>query len=180
MGRRSAKQWEIKFKCVKLMMDGMDTLTDKEEIKTYSVMMRNPLVFDNNVADVHNHIPYNLGPLNGKTTDDHLIGMSNIVLYIYENGLHRQWETVNDFKNTLKALNTLIPVTVSMNCDKTFKNGWQFTSENINECIKWNNKLKSVGVEELTCNKTGVIKSVDDVWGEWFEMNKSYLILENK
>jgi hypothetical protein len=176
MGRRSAKDWGIKFKCVKLMMTAMDSLTSKDEIKAYSVMMRNPLVFDNNVADVHNHIPYNIGPLKGKTTNDHLIGMSNIVLYIYEKGLHRKWETVKDFMNTLKALNTLIPVTVAMNSNKVFKKGWQFDSDNIDECIKWGNKLKSVGVTELVCNKTGEIKSVDIVWGEWYTVNKEYLL----
>ncbi len=175
MARRSMKKWEIQFNCVKLMMEAMDNLTSKEEIKAYSVMMRNPLVFDNNVAAVHNHIQYNLGDLVGKATDDHLIGMSNIVLYIYEKGLHRQWETVTDFMNTLKALNTLIPVTKSMNDSKVFKKGWQFESENIDDCIKWNKKLKSVGVTELTCNKTGEIKSVDTVWSEWYEVNKEYL-----
>lgn len=176
MARRSTKKWEIQFNCIKLMMTAMDNLTTKEEIKAYSVMMRNPLVFDNNVAAVHNHIQYNLGDLVGKTTDDHLIGMSNIVLYIYEKGLHRRWETVTDFMNTLKALNTLIPVTKAMNDSKVFKKGWQFESENIDDCIKWNEKLKSVGVEELTCNTTGETKSVDTVWNEWYEVNKSYLV----
>jgi hypothetical protein len=176
MARRSTKKWEIQFKCVKLMMEVMDNLTSKEEIKAYSVMMRNPLVFDNNVADVHNHIQYNLGDLGDvKTTDDHLIGMSNIVLYIFEKGLHREWKTVTDFKNTLKALNTLIPVTKSMNDSKVFKKGWQFTSENIGECIKWNNKLKSVGVTTLVCKKTGELKSVDDVWLEWYVVNEPFL-----
>ena len=176
MARRSIKKWEIQFKCVKLMMDAMDSLTSKEEIKAYSVMMRNPLVFDNNVADVHNLIPYTLSGVEDKTTEDHLIGMSNIVLYIYENGLHRKWKTVKDFMNTLKALNTLIPVTKHMNNSKIFKEGWQFESDNISECLNWNEKLKSVGVKELTCNKTGVIKSVDTVWDEWYEGNKKYLV----
>jgi hypothetical protein len=78
--------------------------------------------------------------------------------------------------NTLKALNTLIPVTKAMNDSKVFKKEWQFESEDIDDCIKWNNKLKSVGVEELTCNKTGETKSVDVVWNEWYESNKSYLV----
>jgi hypothetical protein len=176
MARRSREKWESHFKCVKTMMAGMDTLTDSEDIKNYAVMMRNPLVFDNNVAAVHNHIPYNLGELEGKTTDDHLIGMSNIVLYIYEKGLHRKWETVEDFMNTLKAMNTLIPVTKSMNDSKEFKKEWQFNSNNIDECINWNNKLKSVGITEVFCNKSGEKKSVDEVWNSWYESNKTYLI----
>lgn len=176
MGKRSMKKWEIQFNCVKLMMNAMDTLTNKDEIKAYSVMMRNPLVFDNNVSSVRNRIEYTVNKLDGKLTDDHLIGMSNIVLYIYEKGLHRKWVTVNDFINTLKALNTVIRVTKTMNNSKVFKHGWQFTSENIEDCIKWNNKLKSVGVNELVCNKTGVVKSVDVVWDEWYEVNKPYLI----
>jgi hypothetical protein len=158
------------------MMGVMDTLTSKEEIKAYSVMMRNPLVFDNNVADVHNRINCKITGLDGRTTDDHLIGMSNIVLYIFENGLHRKWETVDDFKNTLRALNTVITVTKSMNDSKVFKKEWQFDSENINECIKWNKKLKSVGVTELTCNTTDGPISVDVVWEKWYEKNKKYLV----
>jgi hypothetical protein len=176
MARRSKKTWEMKFKCVQKFMSVMDTMGEDEElIECCATMLRNPVVFDNNVKEVKNVIPYKISGLKGKLTEDHLIGMSNMVLYMFKNGIHKKWNNVQDFKNTMKSLNVLLPVTKEMNDNGTFK-GWQFKSNNINECIKWNSKLKSVGVTELVCEKTGKKVSVDEAWSTWFEENKTFLV----
>jgi len=181
---RDKKTWEMKFKCVKKFMTVMDTMgADDELIECCSTMLRNPVVFDNNVKEVKSVIPFEIEGLKDSTTkvtEDHLIGMSNMVLYMFRNGLHRTWETVEDFKNTLKALNVLLPVTKEMNDNGTFKKGWQFKSGNINDCIKWDKKLKSVGITELICKETGEKVSVEDAWATWFEGNKEFLTTNGK
>ncbi len=175
MGKRSEKDWKNKFKCVKKLMSVMDTLGEDDElIECCAKMLRNPVVFDNNVNEVKTLIPFTVGGVSGKITEDHLIGMSNMVLYMFKNGLHKKWKTVDDFKFTLRSLNVLITVTKKMNDSGEFKN-WQFNSKNINECINWNKKLKSAGITELMCNETGVKTSVDKVWSDWYEKNKTFL-----
>lgn len=176
MAGRTKKTWEMKFKCVKKFMSVMDTMgADDELIECCSTMLRNPVVFDNNVKEVKSIVPFEIDGLSGKITEDHLIGMSNMVLYMFRNGLHKTWDTVEDFKNTMKALNVLLPVTKEMNDSGTFKKGWQFKSGNINDCIKWNEKLKSVGVTELICKVSGEKVSVDEAWNTWYNDNKTFL-----
>ncbi len=114
MAGRSEKEWENKFECVKRLMYVMDSLSNDfgenhEILETCATMLRNPIIFDNNLKEVKTKLPYHIEGMD-KETDDHLIGISNIVLFIYKKGIHRKWVTVEDFKNTLKALNVLLPV----------------------------------------------------------------------
>jgi len=132
-------------------------------------MLRNPIIFDNNIKEVKTYLPYHIKGMRDEKTKDHLIGMSNIVLYIFKNRLHDKWKSVSDFKKTLKSLNVLIPVTKELNDMGVFKNGWKFGYDDIDVCINWNDKLKSVGVTHLICNKTGIEVCVDKVWGEWYK-----------
>lgn len=138
-------------------------------------MLRNPVIFDNNVKEVKTCLPYHIEGMNNET-EDHLIGMSNIVLFIYKKGIHKKWHTVDDFKRTLKALNILLPIEKSLNDSKTFKHEWLFDYSNIEDCINWDKKLVSVGVKSLVCNKT--LKSVDVkiVKEYWLEEYKDLLV----
>lgn len=173
--KRSQKEWEINFRCSKDLLSVMDTYTDDATIERCSVLLRNPIIFDNNVKDVKTVLPFSVVSEGGKTLADHLIGTSNIVLYIFKNGLHKKWETVDDFKNTLKTLNVLLVIPSHLNNKSVFKNGWQFKSNNINDCIKWNDKLKSVGIDKLICNETGEIVDIDIIWTNWYNKNKGFL-----
>ena len=110
-----------------------------------------------------------------KETDDHLIGMSNIVLYIHKKGLHKKWKSVEDFKKTLKALNVLLPIEKTLNNSKKFKHDWNFNYDNIESCIEWDKKLESVGIKELVCDTTKEKISVKKIKELWFEENKNYL-----
>lgn len=173
MSKRSIKTWENKFKCVKAFMGVMDTfdVIDNDLIETCSTMLRNPIVFDNNIEEVKMRLPYHIEGMENENTEDHLIGMSNMVLYIFKNRLHDKWDTVSDFKKTLKTLNLLLPVTKELNDKGKFKGGWKFNYDNIDECVNWNMKLKSVNITHLICNETGKKVCVDKVWNEW---NKSF------
>ena len=106
-------------------------------------------------------------------TKDHLVGMSNIVLYIYKNKIYERWNSVSDFISTLKALQVLLPLPKSLNDKGTFKS-WQFDITNINECIKWYRKLQNENILFLN-DKNGNLVSVMDVYNEWYQNNKSYL-----
>ena len=91
---RSKKEWENRFHCVKKLMSAMDDLSyefenNTEILETCATMLRNPVIFDNNVKDVKTQIPYSIENM-GKETEDHLIGISNIVLYIFKKKLHKK------------------------------------------------------------------------------------------
>lgn len=174
--RRGNKEWENHFICVTDFMGTMDKHVGNDSlIECFATRLRNPVVFDNNVESVKNRVPYSVAGLNGKLTEDHLIGTSNMVLYIFKKGLHRKWENVSDFMKTLKALNVLITVTKEVNDCKEFKGDWKFNYTNIDDCIKWNLKLKSVGINTLICDETSEVVSVDTVWNKWFTENKEFL-----
>lgn len=177
--KRSKKEWENRYECVKRLMDVMDALSNDFEnnteiLETCATMLRNPIIFDNNVKDVKTHIPYSIESMK-KETEDHLIGISNIVLYIYKRKIHKKWSTVEDFKNTLKALNVLLPVEKNLNNTKIFKHDWKFKYENIESCIFWDKKLESVGITELICNETNTKVSVKTIRESWYEKNKKFL-----
>jgi aspartokinase-like uncharacterized kinase len=176
---RGNKEWEHRFQCVKRMMSVMDSLTedfvnDNEILETCATMLRNPIIFDNNVVEVKTKLPYHIENMN-KETDDHLIGMSNIVLYIHKRGIHKKWKSVEDFKKTLKALNVLLPIEKALNNSKTFKHEWNFNYDNIESCIEWDKKLESVGITELICNITKEKIPVNLIKELWYEENKQYL-----
>lgn len=180
MSSRSKKEWENKFECVKRFMLVMDSLSedfagDSSIIETCATMLRNPIIFDNNLKEVKTQLPYHIEGMDNET-EDHLIGISNIVLYIYKKGIHKKWVTVDDFKKTLKALNVLLPVEKSLNDNGTFKYGWKFDYEDIEDCINWDKKLESVGITELVCNKTKEKVSVKSIKESWFDEYKDLIV----
>jgi len=177
---RSKKEWENKFECVKRLMSVMDSLANdfgpnSEIIETCATMLRNPIIFDNNLKEVKTKLPYTIeGMIN--ETEDHLIGMSNMVLFIYKKGIHRKWSNVDDFKRTLKALNVLLPVEKSLNDSGTFKNGWMFDYDGIEDCINWDKKLESVGITHLVCNETNEMVAVSSIKESWLEEYRDLLV----
>ena len=176
---RTKEEWENRYECVKRLMSVMDTLSidfegDTKKLQTCATMLRNPIIFDNNVKVVKTRLPYSIENMN-QETEDHLIGISNIVLYMYKRRLHNKWNNVEDFKKTLKALNVLLPIEKSLNNTKVFKHEWSFNYDNIESCINWNKKLESVGITDLICDKTKQKVSVCKIREEWYESNKEYL-----
>jgi hypothetical protein len=176
---RTKEEWENRYQCVKRLMSVMDLLSEDFEgnnqiLETCATMLRNPVIFDNNVKVVKTRLPYSIENMY-KETEDHLIGISNIVLYIYKRGLHRRWESVEDFQKTLRALNVLLPIEKSLNNTKVFKHEWSFSYDSIESCINWDKKLESVGITELVCNETNQKVSVSKIREEWYKLNKEYL-----
>ena len=151
-----------------------DIYKDEDMIKSYSTMLRNPIIFDNNVKEVTHLLPYHIENTESGTKD-HLIGMSNIVLYIFKKELHKKWDTLNNFKNTLKALNVLLKVPKKLNDSGSYKFGWHFDIDSVEECLNWDTKLKSSGIDYLISNETGEKVDVTLIRNEWFESVKNFL-----
>ena len=187
-GRRSVKKWVNQFKISKKLFESLSELDQEEDddlIREACVGFRNPVVFDNQVSDAVFELPYYIPVVinnnmsddekkkNEVITKDHLVGMSNIVLYIYENKIHQRWNTHEDFIRSLKALQVLLKLPKVINDSKVFKS-WQFDRKNINDCIYWNKKLKNAGITHVF-DENGNQVSVDDVWSDWYENNKSFL-----
>jgi hypothetical protein len=180
--KRSDSKWENQFKISQKIFELISELgtynngplNDNELIRDACVAFRNPVVFDNQVSDAVFELPYHI-PGNDveSMTKDHLVGMSNIVLYIYVNKIYQRWNNSNDFINTLKALQVLLPLPKSLNDRGSFKS-WQFDISNINDCIQWNKKLKNEGITHVF-DKDNQQVLVDDVWNDWYENNKSFL-----
>lgn len=176
-GRRSSEKWENQFKISQKIFESISELSQLNSnglIRDACVAFRNPVVFDNQVSDAVFELPYYI-PGNGiePMTKDHLVGMSNIVLYIYVNKIYQRWNNSDDFINTLKALQVLLRLPKSLNDRGTYKS-WQFDIHNINDCIKWNEKLKNEGITHVS-DKNNQQVLVDDVWNEWYQNNKSFL-----
>ena len=175
---RTKEEWENRFQCVKRLMSVMDSIAEDFEgdkvLETCATMLRNPIIFDNNVKEVKTKLPFHVENM-GNETEDHLIGMSNIVLYIHKRGIHKKWDSVDDFKKTLTALNVLLPIEKQLNNSKTFKHEWNFNYENIESCIEWDKKLESVGIKELICDVTKEKIPVSKIKETWYEKNKQYL-----
>ena len=187
-GRRSVKKWVNQFKISKKVFESLSELDQEEDddlIREACVGFRNPVVFDNQVSDAVFELPYYIPVVindnmsdaqkkkNEVITKDHLVGMSNIVLYIYENKIHQRWNTHEDFIRSLKALQVLLKLPKVINDSKVFKS-WQFDRKNINDCIYWNKKLKNAGITHVFDENNNQV-SVDDVWSDWYENNKSFL-----
>mgnify|MGYP003349746244 CR=1 FL=1 len=144
---------EHQFIIAKTLLESMEQFRDNDElVRSFCVGLRNPVIFDNQVSEAFYTLPYkmeldnqNSGPL----TEDHLIGISNIVLYIFKNEIYKRWNNVEDFKKTLKTFQVLLTVPKSLNDKGSYKYGWQFDVDNINECIKWDVKLKNENIRPL-------------------------------
>jgi hypothetical protein len=176
-GRRSSEKWENQFKISQKIFESISELGQLNSnglIRDACVAFRNPVVFDNQVSDAVFELPYYISGNEGESmTKDHLVGMSNIVLYIYVNKIYQRWNNFEDFISTLKALQVLLPLPKRINDSGAFKS-WQFDIHNINDCIKWNEKLKNEGISHVF-DKNNQQVLVDDVWTEWYQNNKSFL-----
>lgn len=173
MGKRTKKTWENYFIMCKSLFLMMEDLWEKHQdeslIKTIATALRNPIIFDNNLSDASYILPYVSDLESEKFMKDHLIGMSNIVLYIYQKKLYYKWDDVESFKLTLRALQVLLYIPKTLNSTKKFKS-WQFNINNISDCIKWNEKLKQNNIFHLYDEYNNKI-SVDDVWFDWYNNN---------
>ena len=177
--KRTPEKWDSQFQISKKIFEGIPELGKiggTELIRDACVAYRNPVVFDNQVADacfkLPFYVPYDLGE---KLTHDHLIGTSNIVLYIHRNKINERWTSYEDFIKTLKSLQVLLLMPKSLNDKGSFKNNWQFDYHNINNCIKWNDKLRREGIEFLISENNQFRSPIDDVWEEWYETFKEFL-----
>jgi hypothetical protein len=175
--KRSIEKWNNQFLINQKIFESISELSnlgDDNLVQDACVAHRNPVVFDNQVSDAVFELPYYIeGNAGDAMTKDHLIGMSNIVLYIHKNKINERWKSVDDFVNTLKALQVLLPIPKWLNDKGTFKS-WQFDIQNIDNCIKWNDKLKREGITHLKC-VDGTFSEVDDVWESWYNHFKKYL-----
>lgn len=166
-------QYQISKKCFESISE-LGASNDLELIRDACVAFRNPVVFDNQVSAAVHELPYCIPGKPGESmTKDHLVGMSNIVLYIYINKIHERWTCPDDFIATLRALQVLLPLPKSLNDRGSFKS-WQFDVQNINDCIHWYKKLQNEGITHLH-NQSGKLVPVMDVYTEWYENNKSFL-----
>lgn len=175
---RSTEKWEHQYIISKTLLESMEPYEDNDQlIRSFCVGLRNPIVFDNHVNEAYHNLPYKLEDCDkndGPLTNDHLIGISNIVLYIFKNKIYKRWNSVEDFKTTLKAFQVLLQVPKTLNDKGSYKHGWQFDVTNINECIKWDVKLKNESISYLV-DASGNQVSVDDVWSEWYEQYSDFL-----
>jgi len=141
MRKRSKEKWNSQFLIVQKTFESISELYKiggQKLVSEACVSFRNPVVFDNQVSDAVFELPFFVPGRDGdKMTHDHLIGMSNIVLYIHKRGLNRTWNSSEDFIQSLKALQVLLWMPKSLNDKGTFKN-WQFDYSNIEDCIFWN------------------------------------------
>ncbi len=167
---RSIEDWESDFDfCKKEFILLEQYENDLIQLKRHSSKLRNPILFDNSVKDTINQLPYRI-PNDEKDTEtnDHLLGMSNIIMYIFKKKLYYNWETVDDFKKTLKSLQVTIKCPTTLNSKKTYKNDWIFEYYNVEECINWYIKLINNGITELedinTCDRINVMI----IWENWY------------
>lgn len=172
--RRSQQKWENQLKISKKIFESISEIAksnDYELIRDACVAFRNPVVFDNQVSEAFYELPYYIP--GDKMVSDHLVGMSNIVLYIYKNKIFERWNTTDEFIKTLRALQVLLPIPKSLNDKGSFKS-WQFDMNNINECIKWYKKLQNENIKFLN-RIDGELVPVMEVYNDWYENNKNYL-----
>jgi hypothetical protein len=172
--KRSKQKWENQLKISKKIFESISEIAksnDYELIRDACVAFRNPVVFDNQVSEAFYELPYCIP--GDKMVSDHLVGMSNIVLYIYKNKIFERWNTLDDFISTLRALQVLLPIPKSLNDKGSFKS-WQFDMDNINECIKWYKKLQNENIKFLN-RVDGELVPVMEVYNDWYENNKNYL-----
>jgi len=175
--KRDNQDWEMIFKLSVPLLKVSEQFDDKEfYIEKLSKLLRNPIVFDNQVKESTNILPYRIPNLNNdEETLDHLVGMSNIVLYIIKNKLYDKWQNIDDFKNTLFTLQVLIYCPKNLNNKSKFKKNWLFKYNDVEISVQWNEKLKKYGITDLEDINTGQLVSVDTVYSIWFNQNKKYL-----
>ena len=175
---RTKEKWKSSFSIAKESFRTLNELENQGGPKLLlegCISYRNPIVFDNNVAEASFKLPFYIpGNTGEKMTHDHLIGMSNAVLYIYKRELYKNWQTPSDFITTLKALQVLLRMPKRINNKKSFKS-WQFDYSNIEDCIYWNKKLKNEGILTIKAENNQFDSPVDQVWDAWYQQFKQYL-----
>jgi len=175
---RTKEKWQSSFLIAKQSYQSLAELETQGGLKLLveaCTSYRNPLIFDNNVVEASFKLPFYIpGVDNEDMTHDHLIGMSNSVLYIYKKGLFKNWQSPSDFIDTLKAFQVLLWIPKSLNDKGTYKS-WKFDYSNIENCIFWNEKLKREGILTLTAENGKFESSVDEVWQEWYEQYNKFL-----
>lgn len=132
------------------------------------IQYRNPVVFDNcNIKEFKNHLPYFIFSYDDKYCDDHILGMSNIVKFIYKNGLYKRCENNEEyFLKMFRCLNISIQIPKKLNDKGSFKN-WSFSFNNINDCVNWNLKFKNEGIHSFNLDTGGFI-TVDNAHDKWY------------
>ena len=117
--KRSIEKWNNIFLINQKIFESISELSnlgDDNLVKDACVAYRNPVVFDNDVSDAVFKLPFYIkGSTGEEMVNDHLIGMSNIVLYIHKNKINERWKNVDDFMTTLKALQVLLSMTKWLN-----------------------------------------------------------------
>ena len=172
---RSTEKWDVNFRIAKDICEITEKhKDDKYYLEQFAISQRNPIMFDNDTKETSSLLDYKVPNPDGlEETDDHLLGISNTVLYLYKSELYKNWNDVEDFKNTIRALN------VTMTCPKVLNDSgfktWIFGLDKIDLCIQWNEKLKAHGIHYLV-NDKGEQKEVDVIWCEWFFKYKKYLV----
>lgn len=175
MRNRSNEKWNENYEIAVNLINGFDNYDSVEKKQSYAKILRNPIVFDNNVKESKIILNYYIKYENDiNYTYDHLIGMSNIVLYIYKSKLYKKWNSVDDFKKTLKALNIQIKIPKSLNNKKNIKNDWLFNMNDIEDCVLWYKKFENIKINEVFDKYDNSIK-IKDIWNEWWEEYKNYL-----
>lgn len=147
---------------------------DKRQLKRQLSKLRNPVLFDINLGiNLSYKIPTDDEHI--KYMYDHVIGLTNIGLYIFNKKLYKKWQTVDDYKNCLNSLMVKIKCPNNINNKKTYKKDWIHDINNIENCINWNQKLKINGIQLLENINSKEIIDVDKVWEKWYIDNKKYL-----
>jgi hypothetical protein len=172
---RTNEKWDVNFTIAKEVLELTEKhIDDKYYLEQFAILQRNPVIFDNNTKETTLLLNYKIpNPEGLEETKDHLLGISNAVLYIIKSQLYKNWNTVDDFKKTIQALQVTVVCPKALN-DGGFKT-WIFDYNNIDICIQWNEKLKNHGIYDLI-NDKGEEKSVDTIWCEWFFKYKKYLV----
>lgn len=167
---RTDEDWESDRDFCRNQFIGLEKYENNpRQLKRHVSKLRNPILFDNSVIDAIEQLPYRIPNKNkSKETNDHLLGMSNIIMYIFKKKLYYKWDTVDEFKKTLKSLQLKIICPTNINNKKSYKNEWIFDYEDVDECINWYDKLIKNGITELEDINSGNMVKVMDVWENWY------------
>ena len=173
---RTQEKWDSQYKLANYLLKmSKEYEGDNYMLEEYAKALRNPIVFDNQVADATSILEYKIpNPNNEDETLDHLVGISNIVLYMIKNKTYEKWNSLDDFKKSLQAMQVVIKCPRSYNNKMTWKNGWMFGFLEAETSIQWNRKLEQHGITHLI-DKLGNLVPVGVVWSEWFSKNRMHL-----
>lgn len=162
---------KIKMATLKERYDDFNTIMDmlskiKSPQQLYRIIRknRNPLIFDNNIKNLYYKIKYFVvSEYDGDYTYDHLIGMVNIVRFMFENKLYGSvFKDECEWAKVFKTLNVQISVPKKLNNKDSYRY-WKF-----DDCIRWDNKLKEHNIHWAE-DKNGNKISVDEIYKIWYK-----------